>query len=89
MRGLMFRRSVPSGYALVFPFDEVKYRSVHMLFVFVEIDVIWVADERVVQVSRLRPWTGFGIARADTIVELPTGGASVVEVGDTVQVVSE
>jgi uncharacterized membrane protein (UPF0127 family) len=97
-RGLMFRRSIPDDYALVFTFDPmwpfdadarwplgaVKGRFIHMLFVAVPIDVVWVADDEVRQVKTLRPWRSVGYATADTVLELPAGAADDVEVGDTV-----
>jgi len=81
-RGLMFRRAVPDDYALVFPFDSAKVRDLHMLFVFVPIDAVWVVDGVVQRVERLRPWLGFARERADLIVELPAGTAADVEPGD-------
>ena len=82
IRGLMFRRSVPDDYALVFRFDAAKVRDLHMLFVFVPIDAVWVVDGVVQRVERLRPWIGFARERADLIVELPAGAAAGVEPGD-------
>lgn len=84
-RGLMFRRSIPEDYALVFPFDEPDVRSVHMLFVPFPIDVLWLVDDEVTRKSRLRPWIGMGRGTADAIVELPAGAADGVGEGDVVQ----
>nr|WP_225917871.1 DUF192 domain-containing protein [Halobaculum rubrum] len=86
-RGLMFRRSVPDEYALVFRFDEPDSRSLHMAFVPFPIDAVWLVDGEVSTVKRLRPWVGLGWGTADTIVELPAGAADGVESGDTVEVV--
>ena len=85
-RGLMFRRSLPDGHALLFRFDGAARRSVHMLFVAFPIDVIWLVDGEVTHVKRLRPWLGLGLGRADTLVELPAGAADDVDVGDRVAV---
>ncbi|RQG96778.1 DUF192 domain-containing protein [Natrarchaeobius oligotrophus] len=82
LRGLMFRRSLPDDYALAFRFDAAKPRDVHMLFVFVPLDVVWVVDDEVTRVERLRPWRGFARERADLIVECPAGAAADVEPGD-------
>ncbi|MFB6120712.1 MAG: DUF192 domain-containing protein [Halobacteriaceae archaeon] len=84
-RGLMFRREFPP--ALAFCFDDVGRRSLHMAFVFAPIDAVWVADGTVVQVKRLSPWTGTGLAAADLVVELPAGGAAAVEEGDSIRLV--
>jgi uncharacterized membrane protein (UPF0127 family) len=103
-RGLMFRESLPEGYALVFRFDRslvervagrlphpfsglatlARRRSIHMLFVRVPLDVVWLDDGEVVQVRRLRPWRDTAAAPADTVVELPAGAADDVEPGDRV-----
>ena len=81
-RGLMFRRTVPDEYALVFRFPSPKRRSIHTLFVFVPIDVVWVVDGVVERVERLNPWRGFASAHADVIVELPAGEGASIEPGD-------
>jgi len=86
-RGLMFRRSIPDNYGLVFRFDSTKKRDLHMLFVPFGIDAVWIVDSEVTAVKRLRPWIGLGRASADTIVELPAGAAEAVEPGDIVEVV--
>ncbi|MFC6787301.1 DUF192 domain-containing protein [Halobaculum halobium] len=86
-RGLMFRRSVPDDYALVFRFDGTDSRSLHMLFVPFAIDAVWLVGREVTKVKRLRPWVGLGWGTADTIIELPAGAADDVEPGDTVDVV--
>ncbi|KTG10613.1 hypothetical protein AUR64_08075 [Haloprofundus marisrubri] len=86
-RGLMFRRSVPDDYALVFRFDEAERRSLHMLFVPFPIDALWIVDGEVTKHARLSGWTGLGWGTADTIVELPAGAADGVEEGDSVELV--
>jgi uncharacterized membrane protein (UPF0127 family) len=84
--GLMFRRSVPDDYALVFPFSGVSKRSLHMVFVPFDIDALWLVDGRVRAKKRLSAWTGYGRAEADTVVELPAGAVSAVSVGDAVRI---
>jgi hypothetical protein len=83
-RGLMFRRSIPDDYALVFPFDGEGFRSLHMVCVPFPIDAVWLRDEEVTKVERLRAWIGLGWGRADCVVELPAGAASGVRAGDRV-----
>lgn len=85
-RGLRFRSSLPEEFALVFPFDGSGRRDVDMLFVRTPIDVLWISEERVERRATLRPWTGFGMARADCLIELPAGTADGVETGDRVHV---
>ena len=84
-RGLMFRRSMPADYALVFPFDATGVRTLHMLFVPFAIDALWLVDDRVTAVQRLAPFVGIGRGEADTVVELPAGEATDVAVGDEVR----
>jgi len=86
-RGLMFRRSLPDDYALVFRFDEPGSRDLHMVFVPFAIDAVWLVDDEVTAVERLRPWLGLGKATADTVVELPAGAAADVEPGDRIALV--
>ena len=83
-RGLMFRRSIPEEYALVFDFEGVDSRDVHMVFVPFDIDALWLEDGEVQRVDRLAAWTGRAEARCDTLVELPAGAADGVEIGDRV-----
>lgn len=84
-RGLMFRRSIPDDYALVFPFDTAERRSVHMVFVPFPITVVWLVDERVERVDRLPPWTGLAWGRADTLIELPADRADTIEERDRIR----
>jgi uncharacterized membrane protein (UPF0127 family) len=86
MRGLMFRRSIPDDYALVFHFERPARRGLHMVFVPFPIDAVWLVDGEVTRVKRLPAWRGVGRGRADTIVELPAGAADAVGVGDAVRV---
>jgi uncharacterized membrane protein (UPF0127 family) len=93
-RGLMGKSSIPDEYALVFHFhdpdflhrlfDTIPRQYIHMLFVRMPLDVLWLREDEVVKTATLSPWTGIGAARADTIIELPEGAAEGVEVGDTV-----
>lgn len=87
--GLMFRSEVPPEYALAFPFDGVRRRGIHTVFVRVPIDVVWVADGEVTRVKTMRAWADVGAARADLVVELAAGGADGVEPGDRLRVVGE
>lgn len=67
--GFMFRREIDE--ALVFEFDGVATRRIHMLFVFEPLRVIWCRDGEVVQDEILEPWTGYGAADADSVIEVP------------------
>lgn len=97
-KGLMFRSDVPEGYAMVFEFEQPRWRQalplvadrplnfIHMLFVRVPLDVVWLREGEVVKVATLHPWRGLGAARADTIIEFPAGAAADVAVGDRMRV---
>jgi uncharacterized membrane protein (UPF0127 family) len=85
-RGLMFRRSIPEDYALVFRFGDPGVRDAHMVFVPFDVDAVWVETEEVQHVETMAAWTGRAEARCDTLVELPAGAASDVRVGDRVWV---
>lgn len=87
--GLMFRRSIPEEYALVFPFGGVGKRGLHMVCVPFDIDAVWVVDGEVTAVKRLSSWTGHGRAKADTVIELPAGAADGVEPGDGIRIDGE
>ncbi len=81
--GLMFRRTVPDGYALVFEFGRERRVGLHMLFVRFAIDAVFLDDQsRVVSVRRLRPWRGYASERASAVVELPAGAADGIEEDD-------
>lgn len=80
----MFRQSLPDDAALVFRFQTQADRPLHMVFVPFAIDAVWLCDEVVQRVATLSPWTGHGRAVADTVIELPAGGASGVSAGDRV-----
>lgn len=93
--GLMGKTSLPEAYALVFRFGDspgwlpatlTHWRSIHMLFVRIPLDVVWVLDGTVTKTRTVRPWTGFGLGRADTVIELPAGSAADVSPGDTIRV---
>ncbi|WP_430504476.1 DUF192 domain-containing protein [Haloparvum sp. PAK95] len=88
-RGLMFRRSIPDEYALVFEFDRAESRTLHMLFVPFPIDAVWLSGTEVTHTKRLRPFVSLGRGVADRIVELPAGAAENVEAGDEVVLVEE
>jgi uncharacterized membrane protein (UPF0127 family) len=86
MRGLMFQSTIDDDCALVFQFNRLGYRSVHMFFVRFPIDVIWLNESTVVQTKTLYPWRSIGAAKADQFIELPVETASNVTPGDRVTI---
>lgn len=88
-RGLMGRSSLPEGFALVIYPES----SIHMFFMRIAIDVLFVDKEhRVLALSRnLPPWHPFaGVApwKGRYVIELPAGviDASGTQVGDVLRV---
>ena len=74
--GLMF--SFPKkDYALIFPFDKERIISLHMLFVFYRIDILWLnKDKEVVDLRKCAiPFMPLIIpkAKAKYVIELPCG----------------
>ena len=58
--GLMFRKSMPHSYSMIFTLKKPSQVNVHMLFVFFRIDVIFLNEEkRVMDFSQLKPWVGY------------------------------
>ena len=86
-RGLMFRRSIPDDFAMVFTFDRVRQRSVHMCFVPFPLTVIWAVDGQVARADRLSAWVGVARAKADLLVELPADRLESVEIDDAIRIV--
>lgn len=59
LRGLTFRRSLPrgEGLLLVQPHDSRVSSSIHMLWVFTDLAVVWIdSAQRVVDVQLARSW---------------------------------
>ncbi len=82
-RGLMFRDSVPEGYALVFEFRRMQRVVFHMLFVGFPIDLVFLDDDNhVICVRRLPAWRGLTYEKAKRAIELPSGAADGLEEGE-------
>jgi uncharacterized protein len=80
--GVMFRRHLPPGFAMIFDMglESRAGIAIHMVFVFVSIDVIFLDDRRtIVDIKhRLRPWIGVAFPKkpARYAIELPAGAAA-------------
>lgn len=79
--GLMFSKPDPKG-AYIFPYPDIGRRGVHMLFVFVPLDVLWLQRGEVHKKATLKPFVGHDVAQADAFIEFPAGGADGIRVGD-------
>lgn len=86
-KGLMFSKIKD----LVFELTEEnkKEASIHMLFVFNKIDVVWLDDNKVVvDIKRgLKPFFGFGIPKKDAkyVIELPNNNSKGLQEGDQLE----
>ena len=72
--GLMFRRQAPPGYAMIFDLRREQYISIHMVFVFFSIDLVYLdSEKRVVDIRRLKPLIGLACSRkpARYAIEMP------------------
>ena len=85
-RGLMFRRSIAEDYALVFEFDRIGTRRLHMICVPFPIDAAWLQEGVIERIKRLSAWSGRGAARADTVIEFPAGAIEGTEAGDRLRI---
>ncbi|MFA0821414.1 MAG: DUF192 domain-containing protein [Methanomethylovorans sp.] len=75
-RGLMFRKRIAEKYALVFILPTPKSVSVHMLFVFFPIDVLFLdTNQKILRATRLKSWTGLTKSPKNTkyIIEMSAG----------------
>jgi len=73
--GLMFRKSIPYDYSMIFILNKPSQVSIHMLFVFFPIDVIFLnEDKKIICLSRLRPWVGYkAMEDIKYIIEMKAG----------------
>ncbi len=73
--GLMFRKSIPSDYSMIFVLEKPSSVSIHMLFVFFPIDVIFLDEEkRIKGLSHLKPWLGFKTMKdVKYVIEMKAG----------------
>lgn len=56
MFGLMFHKSIPEDYALIFIFKTIGTVRIHMLFVFFPIDVIFLNhNKKIIGTTTLNP----------------------------------
>ncbi|MBU1203548.1 MAG: DUF192 domain-containing protein [Nanoarchaeota archaeon] len=90
-RGLMLSRPLKKGQGLVLRANEegVLETTIHMMFVFFGIDVVWVnGGMEVVDVrENIRAFTPLIVPKkaAKYVIELPTGTARHVNVGDVIE----
>jgi uncharacterized protein len=91
--GVMFRRRLPPGFAMIFDMGMESRASIaiHMVFVFVSIDIVFLDKTRtIVDIKhRLRPWIGVALPGkpARYAIELPAGSAKQfnLKIGDVLE----
>ena len=74
--GLMFRRSIPRSFAMIFDMRWEQYIGIHMMFVPFPIDLIYLdANRQIVDLRHLRAWTGMAHPKkpARYAIEMPAG----------------
>ncbi|MBS3164597.1 DUF192 domain-containing protein [Candidatus Woesearchaeota archaeon] len=84
-RGLMFRSLTPGG-ALLFSFERPERVLVHMLFVFQQLDLVFLDEQkRAIAIRHAFPFQPYirPPAPASWLVELPAGAARDLQIGDT------
>ena len=87
LKGLMFSRPLKHGEGIVLfaPYESVLSTTVHMLFVFFPIDIVWLnSTKKVVDIRKnVLPFMPFVIPRkaAKYVVELPKDGAKDIKIG--------
>ena len=78
--GLMFRKSVPKSYAMVFTMRRDNREGIHMLFMRFHIDIAFLdKDKRIIDIRQnLKPWTGLAFSHKPFryAIELPAGAAA-------------
>ncbi len=87
LKGLMFEQKKNFDYGLVFEFSRESRigASIHMLFVFFPIDVVYLdSGRKVVDVATVNPWTINYTPKkaAKYLVELPVGKAKEIKIGN-------
>lgn len=91
LKGLMFEDPGRFNYALVFvlPRESIANASIHMLFVFFPIDVIYLnKDKKVVDLAKnVQPFTLGYVPKKPSkfFVELPAGKSKGIKLGDVLQ----
>ena len=91
LRGLTFRRSIPSnqGLLLVQPRDSRINSSIHMLGVWMDLAVIWINSENIVVDKKIaRSWRPAYIPRlpARYILELSPEWLNQFQIGDQIEI---
>lgn len=90
-KGLIFTRKLKNKQGIIIPLNQEKISqaAIHMLFVFYNIDVLWLdKDYKIVDLRRnLKPFT-FAKPRnkAKYIVELPADSTSNINIGSKLQI---
>jgi len=79
-------RGIAIDEALVFPFGEAEQVAMTNLLVPEPIDVLFTVDGQVTAVETMPAWRGAASGLADTVIELPEGGAFNIRPDDRVTV---
>ncbi len=93
-KGLSGRRFIVDGRGMLFPFDSLGSYEFWMKDMRFPIDIVWIAQGKIVDVSRDVPPPKAGEepvrvqsrAPADTVLEVQSGAAALWQVGDAVTI---
>jgi len=68
--GLMFRTKAPD-YGVLFPFKEEQKVAIHMFFVFFDLDILWIDNnKKLVEYKTLQPFQAHS-QKAKYVLEMP------------------
>ncbi|MCZ7356724.1 MAG: DUF192 domain-containing protein [Candidatus Methanoperedens sp.] len=75
MLGLMFRKSLPPEFAMIFVMNRPMPVNIHMLFMRFPIDVVFLNEEKkITGLLRLNPWTGYkAVKNVKYVIEMNAG----------------
>ncbi|QQG38737.1 MAG: DUF192 domain-containing protein [Candidatus Woesearchaeota archaeon] len=76
--GLMFSRQKN----ILFKFDKEDLHSIHMLFVFYPLDIVWINKNKVVDVKKAYPFISYLIPKTKAKYVLETSLNSGIKIGD-------
>jgi len=85
--GLMFSKK-KDDFALIFQFDDMKERHLHMFFVYFAIDVLFLdANKKIIEKKEnFKPFTLYSSkTKANYVIELPLGKGKLAKRGDILE----
>lgn len=81
--GLMFTSQISERTALIFPYNSVEHRRLHMCCVPYQLGVIYITNNTVQSMDVMDPWTGSSSCDAEVVIEIHPTVLDDISVGDT------